>query len=117
MTTYAKIENGQLTTAKNEPIEVLKGKGFLPFDEELVAKYFAGLAKIQGGVLLEDSEKIAAQEKQAQVTNLQAQIDEFDKKRIRAGFEPMVKDEVSGQTWLEYYTLQIRDLRAQIANL
>jgi len=117
MTTYAKIENGKLITAKNEPIEVLEEKGFLSFDEILVAKYFAGLAYIQNGELIEDIEKIANQEQQAKILALQTQIDEFDKKRIRAGFEPAIKDGISGQTWLEYYTLQIQDLRLQIAAL
>ena len=50
-------------------------------------------------------------------TQLQAQIDELDIKRIRAGFEPSVKDETTGETYLEYYTNQIQDLREEINNL
>lgn len=46
---------------------------------------------------------------------LQYQIDEIDKKRIRAIAEPALKDE--SQTWLEYYTEQIQELRRQIAEL
>ena len=42
---------------------------------------------------------------------------EIDFKRIRAIAEPQLKDEVSGQTWLEFYTNQISDLRAQISAL
>lgn len=61
--------------------------------------------------------KMAEQEKALQITNLQSQIDDLDKKRIRAGFEPSVKDESTGQTWLEYYNLQIADLREQISQL
>lgn len=49
-----------------------------------------------------------------QKIELQKQIDELDKKRIRAIAEPTLKDAQSGQTWLEYYTLQIQDLRTQM---
>lgn len=46
---------------------------------------------------------------------LQKQIDELDKKRIRAIAEPAIKD--GEQTWLEYYTQQIQAVRTQIAAL
>lgn len=65
----------------------------------------------------EYKDTITSQERAIKISNLQAQIEELDKKRIRAGFEPTVKDIASGQTWLEYYTLQIQDLRAQIVSL
>lgn len=54
-------------------------------------------------------------EKQVRKPELQAQIDEIDKKRIRAIAEPALKD--GGKTWLEYYTEQIQELRAQILEL
>lgn len=50
-------------------------------------------------------------------TKLQSQINELDKKSIRAIREPAIKNETTGQTWLEYYTIQIQDLRVQIAAL
>jgi hypothetical protein len=49
--------------------------------------------------------------------DLLGQVDELDKKRIRAIAEPQLKDAVKGQTWLEYYTLQIQELRTQIGGL
>jgi len=60
---------------------------------------------------------IALREKDAQKLSLEKQIEELDKKRIRAICEPSVKDKATGQTWLEYYNLQIKDLRNQIAEL
>lgn len=67
----------------------------------------------------ENSEKYKAylqtQEKLTQKTNLQFQIDELDKKRIRAIAEPSQKDE--NITWLEYYTAQIIELRNQLVEL
>lgn len=50
----------------------------------------------------------------AEKLNLQLQIYEIDKKRIRAICEPSAKDETTGQTWLEYYNLQVQELRNQI---
>lgn len=66
------------------------------------------------------SEYLAGQEaeqKERLKAELQKQMEELDIKRIRAIAEPQLKDEVTGQTWLEYYTEQIQGLRAQIAEL
>ena len=62
-------------------------------------------------------DKQSQKEKEIQIVDLKSQIDEIDKKRIRAIAEPQLKDGASGQTWLEYYTEQITALRAQIAGL
>ena len=45
---------------------------------------------------------------------VQTKINELELKRVRAIAEPSVKDETTGQTWLEFYTLQIQELRTQI---
>lgn len=49
--------------------------------------------------------------------NLQAEVEALDLKRIRAICEPGIKDEESGQTWLEYYNEQIQEKRIQITSL
>lgn len=71
--------------------------------------------------LEENSERyqahLAKQEAEKQETLLKAQIDALDKKSIRAMREPSVKDATTDQTWLEYYTGEIQNLRAQIAEL
>lgn len=46
--------------------------------------------------------------------DLLRQIDEIDKKRIRALAEPQLKKQETGETWLEFYTTQIQSLRAEI---
>jgi len=61
--------------------------------------------------------KVLAKQNAIRKADLTAQINELDLKRIRAGFEPSVKDESTGQTYLEYYTAQIQDLRTQISSL
>ena len=38
-------------------------------------------------------------------------------KRIRAICEPEIKDEETGETWLDYYNSQILSLREQIQQL
>lgn len=55
--------------------------------------------------------------KEVKIINLQMQIEELDKKSIRALREGGIKDEATGQTWIEYYTAQIVALRMQIAGL
>ena len=55
-----------------------------------------------------------AEAAEAQKSDLLKQVAELDRKRIRAIAEPQLKDAAIGQTWLEYYTLQIQELRKQI---
>lgn len=44
---------------------------------------------------------------------VQTKINELELKRVRAIAEPSIKDETTGQTWLEFYTLQVQELRTQ----
>lgn len=79
--------------------------------------------EVQNGQLVDISSsdeyksKVAEKEKVKKTAELVAQISELDQKRIRAISEPSLKDEVSGQTWLEYYTSQITALRNEFAAL
>lgn len=61
--------------------------------------------------------KILVQQNEARKTELTEQINELDLKRIRAGFEPSIKDEGTGETYLEYYTNQIINLRNELNGL
>lgn len=65
----------------------------------------------------EYQDKTSQQEKEITLVNLKLQMQELDKKRIRAIAEPAIKDMESGQTWFEYYTEQIISLRNQISLL
>ncbi len=56
--------------------------------------------------------KVAEIENENRKTDLQTQIEALDIKRIRAIAEPSLKDDTT--TWLEYYTQQITQLRAQL---
>lgn len=111
MTTYGKIENGQFIPAHYGEPDDLIAQGYSAFDEADVANYFAGLGELSDGT------NTAIQLINARKANLQAQIDELDKKRIRAIAEPTIKDTTTEQTWLEFYNAQIQDLRAQLVAL
>ena len=88
---------------------------YLTFDPE---KY-----SVINGVLTDITEtdeyklKIEQKEKEKTLEDLKFQIDEIDRKRIRAIAEPQLKDAQSGQTWLEYYTEQISEIRNRISSL
>jgi len=97
--------------------------GYLDIDDNLNTLFNQDKAIIKNNSIIdiqkttEYKSKNSAAEKSAQKFALQAQIDELDKKRIRAICEPSVKDASTGQTWLEYYNLQVQDLRNQINEL
>lgn len=57
------------------------------------------------------------QELKNKIEALKLQLDDLDKKRIRAVCENKIKDENTNQTWLEYYNQEIVNLRQQIKNL
>ena len=59
--------------------------------------------------------KQAAVQKQARLKELKEQLEELDKKRIRAMCEPSMKTE--NQSWLEYYNEQVAAIRQVMANL
>ena len=52
-----------------------------------------------------------------QVEQLENELEKLDIKRIRAICEPSIKDEETGETWLQYYNTQIQELRTQIQEL
>lgn len=59
----------------------------------------------------------AQEEKVEKEAELIAQIDTLDIKRIRAIAEPEIKDEETGETWVDYYTKIIQEIREQIIAL
>jgi hypothetical protein len=45
------------------------------------------------------------------------ELEILDTKRIRAVCEDEIKDEKTGETWLDYYNSQIYDLRVELSSL
>lgn len=57
-------------------------------------------------------EEIQAEENENKKLEIQKQLDELDKKRIRAVCEPTMKTET--QSWLDYYNEEIKKLREML---
>lgn len=51
------------------------------------------------------------------IENIYAELNSLDTKRIRAVCEDEVKDEKTGETWLDYYNSQVYDLRVELLSL
>lgn len=136
MTVYAKIENGQLITAYNgyngitglaDSAELCLENGFLAYDEAEISGVFAGTHQIVNEEIIDITEtpeyqaKILAEQNELRKAEIKAQINELDLKRIRAGFEPAIRNEPTGEstgeTYLEHYTNQIIILREELSGL
>lgn len=51
------------------------------------------------------------------IQELNKELNELDIKRIRAICEPEIKNEETGETWLDFYNAEIQKLRQQILEL
>lgn len=99
-------------------------KEFIPAVREEGKHYKHSLFKETENQILEILVINTDFEKEEEVNQISIELEELgnelrdlDLKRIRAICEPSVKDESSGQTWLEYYNAQILNLRSQIQTL
>ena len=131
---YAKNKNGTLIFPPqnkdnilnyNQNSSLLEADGYIDYTDTEIALYNKGTGYSfdENNRIIDISEtdnyksKIATDEKNKKIQDLQLQISELDRKRIRAMCEPSIKDETTGQTWLEYYNLQVQDLRNQISEI
>ncbi len=51
------------------------------------------------------------------ISEIYKELDNLDAKRVRAVCEDEVKDEKTGETWLDFYNSQVYDLRVELASL
>jgi len=51
------------------------------------------------------------------VIEINSELIELDGKRIRAMCEPEIKNEETGETWLDYYNNQVNQLRIELQEL
>lgn len=119
---YPEINKGNISNY-NESAGLLEADGAIDVSPALLLLLDEGKAIIKDNQVEDISDtneykiKLAEIEKDKQKAELLKQINEFDIKRIRAGFEPSVKDGITGETYLEYYTNQILLLREQLQSL
>ena len=62
-------------------------------------------------------EKQRQKEIEEEKTSIKSQLRELDEKRIRAICENEIKDETTGETWVDYYNSPVIELRRQLNNL
>lgn len=104
--------------AFNQNVELMLANGYVGYDEGDYSQYLVGAKTFVDGEFVDiPTPEYTANQKAAKLVSLQSQIDALDIKRVRAIAEPSVKDISTGQTWLEYYTTQVADLRSQIVSL
>ena len=136
---YAKLVNGEIEFAPvnkgsiinyNLDIDSMLSDGYKPFegaekpttDRNFEIKYFENSEKITEVINYLESEEAYQKRKSdekilQEIETINKIINCIDSKRIRAICEPSVKDEESGQTWLEYYNAQILELREKLQTL
>lgn len=79
--------------------------------------------KVVNGILTDISntneykEFLHQQEVQIRKSEIERQLLELDTKRVRAMCEPSIKDESTGETWLDYYNAQVAQLREELNSL
>ncbi len=56
-------------------------------------------------------------ERESEYNLILDKIEQLDEKRIRAICEPSVKDDSTGETWLDYYNSRIKELRKQLVEV
>lgn len=95
-------------------------QGLKPVETDTAFYFLENHEELQNGEIVDVSNtqeyqtKIQNKQNESRKNELTFQIKELDLKRIRAGFEPSVKDETTGETYLEYYTKQIINLREEL---
>ena len=62
-------------------------------------------------------EILQAKEVQRRIETIKKELEELDTKRIRAVCEPSIKDETTGETWLDYYNNQASILREELQTI
>lgn len=70
---------------------------------------------------ISDTEEYAQYLKRKEIELRKSEIEqkllELDSKRIRAICEPSIKDETTGETWLDYYNSEVERLRTELKEL
>lgn len=56
-------------------------------------------------------------EKEQKINELKKELSDLDSKRIRAICEPSIKNEETGESWLDYYNSKIISLRNELSEL
>lgn len=124
---YKEEFDGAIPVSENEWLSLINdqciGKRIVSdnisvFTTDIPDKYYIdenGLWQIRNDEELKNLNE--AKEKEQKINELKKELSDLDTKRIRAICEPCIKNEETGETWLDYYNLQIISLRSQLSEL
>ena len=119
---YIYVENGRINgageceildtdTIKNMEVSEKVYKEFI----NDTRKYIYDSGKI---ILNPDYEKVKKQEEiENKINDINEKLSILDLKRIRAVCEDEIRDEKTGETWLDFYNSQIYNLRVELKSL
>jgi hypothetical protein len=121
MTKYLFIENGEINGA-GEVHELTDGVINIEVSDEIYETYVAEPIRYiysQGQIIDNPNYEDLKQQQiiNERINEINVQLEEYDKKRIRAVCEDEIKDEKTGETWLDYYNAKIYDLRVELQSL
>ena len=118
---YIFVENGKLNGC-GECLQLTDGVQNIEVSESLYNAFAQDPDKYiyLDGEIVENPEcEILRQKKimQKRMDEIKLELEDLDTKRIRAVCEDEIKNEKTGETWLDYYNSQIYDLRIEYKSL
>lgn len=118
---YIFVENGKLNGC-GECLQLTDGVQNIEVSDNLYNAFAQDPDKYiySDGEIVENPEyEILRQKKvmQQRMDEIKSELEDLDTKRIRAVCEDEIKNERTGETWLDYYNSQIYDLRVEYKSL
>lgn len=118
---YIFVENGKINGC-GECLQLTDGVQSIEVSENLYNAFAQDPDKFiySDGEIVENPEyEILRQKKvmQQRMDEIKLELEDLDTKRIRAVCEDEIKNERTGETWLDYYNSQIYDLRVEYKSL
>ena len=115
---YLFIENGKINGAGQCQCLDINTKN-ITVSEEIYNGYVEEPLKYiyQNNKIVENPDFETMKQKEyisKQILEIQEKLDILDTKRIRAVCEDEIRDEKTGETWLDYYNSQVYDLRIEL---
>jgi len=121
MNKYIYIENNEINGC-GETLQIDASTTCIEVSDKIYNEFLSDRLKYvyQSGKIVSnpdyDSQK-SKEEAENKIAGLKIQLEELDKKRIRAVCENEIKDETTGETWLDFYNKEIVNIRNKIAVL
>jgi hypothetical protein len=94
-----------------DAIEHYKNQGYI--EKEMVQDFNGNWITPEYAVSEEYHTALIQHNATLRLAQIEEELADLDMKRIRAMCEPEIKDEATGQTWLEYYNAQVAELRVK----